>query len=131
MMIEYDNINEEGVYSMSALRQANKVRFTVTMDPDLYEAVEQFSEGRRGRVSGVIEDCVRGYLSILEAREAPTAGEDLLGRLVTRLTDSDVLADALRIASLARGKDVSASDRDELDELMDRDKGKKQGKEVG
>lgn len=56
---------------MASYMQGQRARLTVTIDPELYQRVQELGRGRRGGVSGVVEDCLRGYLDWTTKEAAP------------------------------------------------------------
>jgi len=56
-------------------KHARKVRLTITIAPDLCARIQELGKGRRGGVSGVVEDCVRCHLDELARAPDPLVPE--------------------------------------------------------
>ena len=81
-------------------RPTTKQTISVSMDIDLIARVRELAEGRRGGISGVIEDCVHGYLVKLELGDCWDG--NTLDAVITMLkvfsSDPEILGRAIRIA---------------------------------
>jgi metal-responsive CopG/Arc/MetJ family transcriptional regulator len=73
---------------MNSHMQVNKARLTISIDPDLYDRVAALGKGRRGGRSGVIEDCLRKSLALLENPHSRRALVDGHVNSLFRHTDS-------------------------------------------
>lgn len=79
-----------------------KARLTVTIAPDLNERIQELAEGRRGGVSGVVEDCVRSHLDSLSSapdRMIPerAVDRDEVREVVKELLSPEVVSEAMKI----------------------------------
>jgi hypothetical protein len=87
---------------MARQEYVRKVRLTVTIAPDLYVRIQELAKGRRGGVSGVVEDCVRSHLdelsktSDLLVPEIATTPEEVQ-QIMRELLSPELVSEAMRI----------------------------------
>ena len=87
---------------MTGQGYGKKERLTVTIAPDLYARIQELAKGRRGGVSGVVEDCVRNHLDSLSkapdllVSEKATTREEVQ-QIVKELLSPDLVSEAMKI----------------------------------
>ena len=97
---------------MTNPEHGKKARFTITIDPGLYEQVQDLGKGRRGGVSGVVEDCIKAHLAGLSKEPAPlvvteaTTPEEVQ-QVLAELLKPEVVLEAMKVA---RKKSVHEDD---------------------
>jgi len=72
-MIESYSIGERS--EMAERKYGRKLRLTITIAPDLHARIQELGKGRRGGVSGVVEDCIRCHLDGLSKASDPVVPE--------------------------------------------------------
>lgn len=87
---------------MTRQKYGKKTRLTVTISPDLCARIQKLARGRRGGVSGVVEDCVKGHLDSLS--KAPellildsAKSREEIEEIVKELLSPELVSEAMNI----------------------------------
>jgi cytochrome c553 len=111
---------------MAKQEYGRKVRLTVTIAPDLHAKIQELGKGRRGGVSGVVEDCVRCHLDELSKTPDPLVPEiattpEEVQQIMKELLSPELVWEAMKIVR----------QKSEAGEEIVKSRSKQEGKAVG
>lgn len=87
---------------MARQKYGKKARLTITIAPDLCTKIQKLAKGRRGGVSGVVEDCIRNNIDNLSKAPGPSVSEKATTReevqqIVKELLSPELVLEAMKI----------------------------------